>query len=305
MRRSDEVATVLRGLARLLRSGIDPDRALAIVAGDAGNDLAERLQTTRRRLHAGRPLPRALEAVALLAPHERPRLEAALTAGFPEDALDAFASERVQRRQLKAGIAQGLILPGAILLVGLVVAPLPAVARGSLSPFDYLVGLLSQLVMIGVLVGAAFRWAEPLSRRYRDLLLRCRRQPTLGQRERLFRELGELLAAGVDGERALASLAETGEQAMRQRLSRAGKTVPADGVTTALRRVGLLDPRRDYPPLMAAEDAGRFASGLAHHAGLLAEDVAQRRAMIREWLPRAAYVAVIGWALGGVLGGGM
>jgi type II secretory pathway component PulF len=304
MRRGDEVATVLRGLARLLRSGIDPDRALGIVAGDASADMAKRLQATRRRIGAGRPMPRALEAAGLIPSHERPRLEAALETGCPENALDALADERVQRRDMRAGIAQGLILPGAILVVGLVTGPLPAVARGSLSAFDYIQGLLAQLIVIALLVGAAFRWAEPIARGYRDGLLRLRGQPTLAQRERLCRELGELLAAGVTGERALVSLARTGETTLQQRLQQALRMASAEGVAAALNSAGLLDSGRDYPVLGAAEASGRLASALSHHAGLLADDLARRRAMLRAWLPRLAYFVVIAMIVGDVLVGG-
>lgn len=297
-----ERATVLQGLGRLLRSGIDPDRALGIVAGDASAATASRLRRIRRALRNGLPLPRAMVAESVLTELEQPRLEAAMETGQPEDALETIADGLVRRQQMRRQIAQRLIPVGAILLVALVVTPLPAVARGELTMGRYLAGLAAQLVWLAVVVGLAFRWAEPALRCGRDSLLRLRGRPTLAQREALIAELGDLLSAGLSAERALACCG-SGGTAMRERRLQAQRLVARQGVVEALTATGLLDPLRDGPPLSAAEQAGRLAPGLRHHARLIGEDVARRRELIAEWLPRFGYALAVLWVVGGTIGG--
>jgi type II secretory pathway component PulF len=296
-----ERAAVLQGLARLLRSGIDPDRALGIAAGDAGAVAARRLRRVQQALRQGRPLDGALVVEQLLTSHEGPRMAAALETGQPEEALEAVADGLVRRHRLRRQIAQRLIPAGAILLVALVVTPLPAIARGDLTVARYLTGVAAQLVLVGVVLGLAWRWAEPAVRCLRDALLALRGRPTLAQREALTAELASLLGAGLSAERALASVGAGRE--MGRRVMRAQRLLPERGMVAALAAMGLLDPSRDRPSLAAAEQAGRLAPGLAHHARLLGEDVARRRELIAEWLPRLAYGLVILWVVGGTLGG--
>lgn len=304
MSQEDELATILRGLAYLLRSGIDPDRALGMVAGDSSPGMVRALESCRRRLRAGRSLPGSLRAADLIADHELPRLEALTEIGAPEHALNAFAAERVRRRQLRRQIGQGLVLPGAILLVAFVVTPLPAVARGDLSLAGYLFGLVVRLGIVAFLVAATFRWAETAVRCARELSREALGRPTLVERQRLCRELGNLLGSGLDAERALASLARSSQGALARRFERARRAVASKGVVPALVGAGLVDGERDRAPLLAAEESGRLAGGLEHQADLLGDDVDRRYAMVAEWLPRLAYFGVIAWLLGGFLTGG-
>lgn len=298
-------AEVLRTLGRLLRSGIDWDRALRIAAGQAGESAGERLARARRDLLRGRAVADVLRASGVITVDERAYVASGLETGHAEDALEAIADAVTTRRLWRRRIGQRLIAPVALLVVALVVGPLPVVAGGQLAIGDYLFDLVAQLVLLAWLLIAAFRWAGWVVTQARDWRLRVTGRPTLAQRDALVRELASLLAAGLSAERALICVAGTSQGALAQRLEQARSLAAGRGLVAALVAVGALDCENDQPALIAAEQAGRLAAGLTHHGQLLSDALARRREVVAEWLPRGVYFAVIAWLVGGTFGGAL
>jgi len=283
---------------------VDPDRALGIVAGNATPAGAKRLNAARKWLRNGRSLDQALATSGLLRDSERWRVMVALEMGQPERALETIADELVRQHQARAEIVQRLLYPGALVVVALVTTPLPALAAGSITAADYVLGLLIRLGGLAGIIGLACRWGAWVLRQARDWQLRFRGKPTLAVRQGLCRELGELLEGGVAAERAFGLLQAVWGPEVGRRLARARPEVARLGVVAALDAGELLDRHRDKPALAAAEAAGRLAAGLAHQARLLADDLDRRRRLIGEWVPRLVYCGVIIWVATRLLSGG-
>jgi len=293
---------VLLGLARLLAAGVSAERALSIIAGDGARTRGEPIHAARRRLGAGQGLAAALAAAGLLRPGEAAVIDALERTGDPATGLRRIAErlEAAERRWQR--IRSGLALPIGVLLVGAAVAPLPALVRGTLGAPGYLVAALLPVALLLATATLAARHGARVLAALRRWRLSAARAPTLAERETLFWQLGQLLAAGLDAERSLAVLAGSGRRPLQQRLLRARRRVArGEDVAASLRTEGLLARGADDGLLAAGEAAGRLPDTLLHLAGQLDGDRERRAELLAEWLPRLVYAGVIAWLLRGML----
>ena len=276
----------LEELAALLAAGVDTDRALGTVgAGD------------RRG-----PVPQHLVAHGLLRLQEVPRIERMLEVGRLDRGLRQLGSD-LRREAIAVGRIKGrLVLPLAIWLIAILTAPLPAVFGGDLDFAGYAVAVLPPMLLTSVLLWLGFRYWRVLLDRFRDGFLRAGRPPAPGLRLAFLSELHELLAAGVDAEQALETLARGASGSWRRRLDAAAAEIRRGaGLISVLSRRNLLHRRHDAPLLVAGETAGRLVQALDHRVRQLRQERDLRLEIVAEWLPRALYFLILLFLIRGFL----
>lgn len=276
----------LEELAALLAAGVDTDRALGTVgAGD------------RRG-----PVPQHLVAHGLLRLQEVPRIERMLEVGRLDRGLGQLGSD-LRREAIAVGRIKGrLALPLAIWLIAILTAPLPAVFGGDLGFAGYAGAVLPPVLLTSVLLWLGFRYWRVLLDRFRDGFLRAGRPPAPGLRLAFLSELHELLAAGMDAEQALETLARGASGSWRRRLDAAAAEIRRGaGLISVLSRRNLLHRRHDVPLLVAGETAGRLVQALDHRVRQLREERDLRLEIVAEWLPRALYFLILLFLIRGFL----
>ena len=296
-------AVSLRQLAQLLESGIDPDRALAILADHCDARQAKALRQARRALRHNIPLLDALRQQQLLRADEQARLEALKAAGYLAPGLRDLAEEYLHYNRLVSKIRSGLLLPGIILLIGVIVLPLPAVAGDRLTIGTY---CLQTLLIIG-LVLMLYNWLLQLVEALADTVeawrLKLGRSPGLGRRARVFGQLGQLLGGGISASQALMLVANSQPTTIKTALFHASRaTHQGTSLTDALLKSGLLRQPADHALIASGEAAGNLAATLKRHADQLSTFELQRWQLFAKLLPSAMYFLVIGVLVAVMLG---
>lgn len=268
----------LEELGVLLAAGVDTDRALGIVgAGD------------RRG-----PVPEHLVEQGLVHPQELPRIERMLEAGRLDRALRQLGSDLRREASAVGRIKGRLVLPLGIWVIAILTAPLPAVFGGDLDFAGYAGAVLRPMLLTAALLWLGFRYWRVLLDGLRDLFLRAGRPPGLGLRLSFLSALHELLAAGMDAEQVLETLARGESGPWRHRLNAATAEIrQGASLISALTRWNLLHRRHDAPVLSAGETAGRLVQALDHRVRQLREKRDLRLEVVAEWLPRAAYFLIL------------
>lgn len=296
-------AGLLRSLATLLDSGIDPRRAFAILARDAPPD---RRKTLRRVGGNAGPAPvTALERAGLLTAAERPRIEAMQATGRLERGLALLAEDLEARAAILSRIRARLVLPAVIWLAALFIPPIPGLFTGELSALGYAAAVGQPLVVTILAVWLAWRNWHTVLRWIENRRLENGRPPGLARRRQLLQELGRNLEAGLDAGRALVTLGEHHRGEWGRRLAAAGRAA-GDGrpVVACLHEQGLLADATDQASLEAGEASGRLAEAMLHRAGILDEQQRLRGEILAEWIPRAIYLLVVFWVAYGLIAAG-
>lgn len=282
----------LGNLATLLDSGIDPQRALEIAAGQSRHAGRRALRETARRHRRGTDLAVALQRSGLLRRDERPVFEGLVEAGQTAQALRLIAEDLRGIMRTSERVRVGLVPPLAILTVAVLVLPLPRLASGGMAFAGYLGAVVTPLSLVAVAICGGFRYAPEILRRLERHRAGAGR-PGTRWRHRLFAALGALLGSGVDAARALHLLATAESGAPARQLSvAAGAVARGRALTTSLRQAALISAE-DGPHLDAAEQAGRLPDALQRRRAELADDLARRADMLAEWLPRLVYGVVV------------
>lgn len=276
----------LEELGTLLAAGVETDRALATVGvGGRRGPVLEHL------LDRG-----------LLHPREQPRLAIMFEIGRLDRGLRQLAAQlRQEGRQV--GLIKGrLVLPVAIWVIAILIAPLPALFRAELGLAQYVGAVLLPLLLTAALLWLGFRYWRTLLDTLRDLQLRMGGLPGLGLRLCFLRDLNELLAGGLDAEQALSALVRGASGEWRRRLDAARAEIRGGaGLVGVLARHRLLHRRHDVPVLSAGESAGRLEQALEHRVARVSEERDLRMEVVAEWLPRVVYFLVVVQLLRGFL----
>jgi len=306
-----ERAGIFQALGRALGAGLSPVQALEAMQGLGDAALDARLRRVASALRKGTALTAALDRLGLLAAADQPLLAAAEATGT----LDRVC-ERLARRYERAGtrwrkLKGRLLLPGAVLVIGIVVLPLPAVAAGRLSGGGYLLRTGALLALLALLA----KLASMLARRWRAhgtpgmLTAVARLLPGLGslsrlqQRADVCERLAVSLQCGLPAADALDALRHAERNVrLRADLVAARSALGAGtGVADALGRAGLLD-RSGYAIVSAGEAAGGLDETLARVAGTAHDALDDAWALLAQWIPVLVYLLVAGTVAAGLIG---
>ena len=305
---------VFTHLAAMERAGLPVERCYASMP------LPRRAEKGRaallRGLRNGRDLVSAARASGLFRVEELRLLRAGVETGDLSSIYRRLSERLGARVAMARAIRARLMLPGLVFLLAMLIQPLPALVRGDVTPFDVIVVVLRNLLLVAVawggvraLISGVLRPVEGGRSRVLDHLLL--RVPLFGPlhakcNARDFSEsLGDLLMAGVPMFEALpiarATLsnavvharAVTLEHAVRQGEPFAsacrGLSLPAFGPMCELAHAG--------------EHAGRLAESLLDHARLAQTGIAHTTGELAVWFPRLIYAALVVWLASGLLGG--
>jgi len=290
-------------LAQAERGGVPVLQALKIVTGSANASLQQRLSLMRSFASSGMDIARAGLRSGLFLAWETRLLHAAMTSGKLAQSYAGLSQRHADRARRVSRIKGSLVLPFAVLIVAVFVAPLPALFRGEISGASYLLitaGRLGLLFLALFLLSAA--WSQ-LGRTGADntlfrLLLRVpfagriiRRQ----QRRDFLLSLVLLLEAGVAAFEALALAADSvSHPDMRKRFSTSvHRAKEGATLTQALVACGALQDSTAEKLLRTGEFAGRTDEMIRHHIRQLEEQLDAQFATLVEWTPRGVYILVV------------
>lgn len=273
-------------LATMDKAGLPIDHALMKL--QLPNEAKRRLVVFRRLLSRLIDPPTAGYKSGIFTPFEAQLLRVTMAAGSIEPACRRLAKRYTVRARQRASMRTRMLLPLAILTIGLVVQPLPELARGTLHAGGYLWRVLWPLIALGAL----FITGGAIVRRMDGRSVFARR----GTAD-FFADLGLLLQSGLP---------------MFQALPLAVSMVPGAGLRArfatllpAVREGAPLDVafgRLDVPDLDTAcalirtgEQSGTLPEMLLRHAD------AQNEVVERFWhkaaiaLPALFYALVAAW----------
>jgi general secretion pathway protein F len=203
------------------------------------------------------------------------------------------------------------MLPGAVLVIGILVLPLPALARGDLGAGAYLLrgaGTLALLALAAKLgSGLLHAWRVVGTPGWLTRLARA--LPVAGTFSRLHQRadtcehLALALACGLPAADALRDLQRAEPNALRRTaLAIAGRHLAAGaGLADALRGAALLDPP-GHAIVTAGEGAGRLDEALQRVADAAHGELDGRYELLARWLPVAVYAVVAGAITAGLIG---
>ena len=300
-------AAVYQALARGVDAGLPAERSIALCA-DIAPCLRRLLHPVRRALKRGTELAEAGRQI-IWWNGEFAAVQAAQQGGTLGTVLHDLAAYQEQRDANRRRLARGLLLPACVYVTAVMMAPLPALARGDIPVFDYLLrcagGVFWPLLIFACLrkVPAWLRSHGVLTGPLDELQLSV---PIFGtwywQRERLvfIRLLALLLGAGVPAQRAWCLANSAQNQRIRGQIEDAGAPLLRGGrMSEALAGVDGLDATA-LAVAQTGEASGRLDEALRQYADA-ALAVSRRHAQgWATWLPRLLYVLLavwLGWQL--------
>jgi type II secretory pathway component PulF len=231
----------------------------------------------------------------VLLPWEASLLAVASTHGRLDRALDDLASHYEFATDWWNRLRNRLLLPGAVLLLGWLLLPLPQLAAGQLSVYSYFMQnllLVATLALIWQRLGKVGRL-----HRFMDFVL-----PVPGiskplwfyHRYRFLHQLAGLYDAGLDITNALQiAIDSCDSDYLRKRWSLITAAVQqGNGVSDALHDYQVLD-HTGYALVLGGEASGQLGEMLDHEAQRLEQTVALWLDGIADWLPRISYAVVL------------
>jgi type II secretory pathway component PulF len=303
-------AELFLGLGRSLGAGLTATQALEALQGICDGVLDTALDRAANAVGKGSALTATLQRQGLATDMDRVLLAAGEASGSVDlvcqRLADRYARAHARWRQLKGR----LMLPGAVLLIGILVLPLPALAAGRLTVSGYVLRAGAAIVTLL----AAARLASRAVRRWRTtgtpgwLTRLARLLPGIATTSRLHQRadaserLSLALLSGLPAADALDAMHRVeGNTVRRSDLVQARRTLRAGGgLADALAGAGLLDAP-GYAIVSAGEGAGRLDDCLDRVARASHEALDQRYALLAQWIPVVVYLLVAGTVAAGIL----
>jgi general secretion pathway protein F len=312
----EERATVYFQLAQLEDAGMPAANALQLVADEAPRTVAAAARCAAAALGAGRGLAAAGYRCGLFTALERDLLAAVLEAGSPAPAYRRLAERYRARAARRKAMRARLVLPCALWALALFLAPLPALVTGSLDAVGYCLSTVGVLAVLALLFHLLFRgpaWLRRGLQRWPGWALKVDRlnlgMPLFGPMA-LRRGVRDFLAAlalmaeaGIPLLDAVpAALGAVDNLALRRSLSTLGdRLLGGSSFADALRGNPYLNRGHARALLSAGEGSGKLPEMLRHWVRTESEAIESFDALVAEWAPRLAYLAVLGWIAYGIL----
>ncbi len=304
-------AELFQGLGRALSAGLNAAQALDALAGICDGALDRPLALAANAVRKGTAASVALDRQGLVGEADYALLSVAEDTGTLDRVClrlaERYSRAHVRWRQLKGR----LMLPAAVLVIGILVLPLPAVAGGRLSVGGYVLragAMLALVAMIAKLAAMTVRhwrahgtpgWLTYVARRMPGVA----RMSVLHQRADLCERLALSLTCGMPAGDALAALRGAERNGVRRAVLVEAHAAlgGGTGVADALQRAALLDPS-GYAIVSAGEGAGRLEESLARFAGACHDALDDGYELLARWLPVGVYLLVAGFVAAGILG---
>jgi general secretion pathway protein F/type IV pilus assembly protein PilC len=292
-------------LGTLEDAGVSAEQAFRTLAGGGTGPLPQACRRVAGALANGREIAATGARHGLFEALDARVVAVAASAGSPARAYRRLARRYEDRARRNERIRARLMMPGLVLVLALLAAPLPALIGGAIGPGGYAArtaGVLLALLAGVAVLAAIARWLcrQPAARRAVDKL--SLRLPVFGganERRAVWQltdALGLLLGAGL-------AAAEAAPIALRS----VSNSVVAEDLAPGLGRLadgGSLGDAFGASRYVGADVAGLVSTG--ESAGRLPEMLdrvaEQERARldlfdeeVAAWAPRVLYLLVAGW----------
>ncbi|MEJ2521949.1 MAG: type II secretion system F family protein, partial [Gammaproteobacteria bacterium] len=294
-----QLSSLFSQLAVLDRAGMPPDKALIAASDAATKALRQRLERTADLVRRGTPIGPAAARAGLVDSLDAAVLEAAGLAGSMEDAFRRLADRHARADTRWRQVRSRLWLPGAVLVLGAVVAPLPALVAGRLDAADYVAGVFGSLAFLAgglALAVKAGKWLRdtPLRRRFDAALIRA---PLIGaavarhSRTVYLESLSMLAGAGLP----LVTALERAARVVPNRAAAESFTLVHTRVEggATLAEAYAACPMMSRPSLrllQAGEASGALDDTLQRAARLERAELEDLKDSVTTWIPRLAYL---------------
>ena len=306
-------AELFAHLAAMEQAGVPVGQALRTL--HLGSNRQSAIARLQREVETGHSLAVAGRLSGLFSPLEVSLLQAAEQAGSPARLYQRLASQYAEQARQRKAMQSRLYLPGATLLLALLIQPLPALVGGSLSVAGYLWAVLQPLLWLAL---AVWGWTRLRRQGEQGLLatnLRvagfCLRLPVLGVSlarravRDYFTSLGLLLEAGVALFEAMPlAVASLGNAALREDfVALQARVVAGQPLALALQNMDFPGQPQLRALVASGEASGTLPAVLLGFAQRQGEQQASFEEQLATWLPRLAYLLVAVWMAHGLISG--
>lgn len=287
-------------LAALERAGLPAEQAFASLKRSP--PLATRLDAMAKHLRRGKTIAKAGQLSGLFTPLESTLVAAACAAGSPANTYQRIGEQAALHARLSQQVRSQLFKPALLLVLGLIIGPLPALAAGQLGLGAYLISVIWPLLLIGLLVQMG-RWIwQGIEQNPQHLLSTLLFQlPGVGgwyqrsQQRHFLGSLAMLLEAGVPMFDAIPSALETVHCA-RLRKSRLLRDLQqGQSLSQSISKHAWLNEPTIVALVQTGEASGRLPEMLERITRGLTEELTHTATQFAAWLPRLIYVAVALW----------
>ena len=290
-------AELFTQLHKLEAAGLPFDRAMALLSLTGEGQM--RLQEMRRHLANGLVAASAGERAGVFTKLEARLIQAASNAGSPSAVYQRLADVCTDRAMQLSTMKARLMFPGAVFLMSLVLAPLPALVGGSIGLLGFVWAVVKPLALLaGLFYG--LRWwfraqagddASGLRRRlplYGPIFIRQNLRDFLDS-------LALLLEAGLSMQDALPTALDTVQDAAMRRDLRQVRPMVEKGSSLAdcLRAVSWTSDVRLIEFVESGEAAGKLPEMLKRYAALETEAINAFFDQLAAWVPRVVYALVV------------
>ena len=302
-------ALLFTHLAKAERAGLPLANTIALLQSESNKKLGLKLTRFQRELDSGTDLATAGRNSGLFLPWEARLLRAAQASGQLADCHTTLAKRYRDRARRSRQLRNNMILPLLLFFAVLLIAPIPALYRGDISGFEYLVSTLGRILLfLGGLFLLSWSWRKLVAEGTESTLLSWLLYiPLIGwlirnqQRLHYLQNLSLLLTAGLPAFDALKTATQgishptiRAQYAEAERFCRGGMDV-----ATALQHCGALEKPDEVALANSAEYAGRLDTMIEHQATQLEERLDHRYTLVTEWAPRIFYFLILGYVIVG------
>jgi type II secretory pathway component PulF len=291
-------------LAAMEEAGLSAEQSFTTLARGADRGLARAAGQAAAAARRGTAVATAGQRAGLFTPVDARLIAAACRVGSPAPIYRQLAGRHRGRAERRRRVYGRMLLPAAIFVLALFIAPLPALILGHIDAASYLNATLGSLIRITALIyvllklpGWLRRGPPALSAALDRLLLRLPVFGRLQVRRQTTDFLGLLalaLQAGLPAFDAVELAADTvPNRVIRRSLAAARDHLErGEPMAAALAHSPYLDATaREY--VSTGEVSGRLAEMLAHYTRLEGERLDLIEGEVAQWIPRLVYFAVL------------
>jgi len=300
-------ADLFAQLAQMEQAGLPFDRALSVIS--LPMPFLARINALRALIAKGVEFSSAGEKSGLFTILESRLIRAAMNAGSPANTYQRLAGYYADRATQLSTMKSRLMLPAFIFLLALVIQPVPALIRGSLSVAGYVWQVSRPILLISILIWVVRALAGANARASRKSFYQ--RLPLYGPifvRQNLrdvFESLGLMLEAGVpmlDAWPAALDTADDGD-IRRELMKIRPRIAKGTSLTDALHGVQYIKDERLTQFVRTGEASGKLPEMLLRHTGMETASINSSLEQLALWVPRVVYGMVVLWMAYGLLTG--
>ena len=294
---SDARERFYTSLSALLDAEVPLARALH--GADTAAPATAAVDAVARRVEKGTTLARAMRAAHFAGERDLVVIATAEEAGALAPSLRSLAALYAAAATRARRMRSRLWMPGAVLVIGVMVQPLPGLVGGDVDMAGYLRVTVVPLLILG---GCVWMLARALRGGASDgIVALLRVVPLAGRLWRraaiasLLETIVSLLRAGLPALDAMQVAARAApDRSSRDACLRARREMERGaGVAAALRSAGILDARFGAPLVESGEQAGRLDESLGRFAASWRQSLDDDLDQTAQWIPRVVYVLVL------------